>query len=469
MSCEDSLVLKKCIECNFYLGKDSFRKGRNQCKECCKFKTMCTHGKQTNLCKECKGASICKHNKIKNQCKECKGTSICEHNKIKSICKECKGTSICEHNRIKSVCKECGGGSICEHNKKRTECKECRGGSVCEHNKLKIQCKECGGSRICKHNKRKNICKECGGNSICEHNRIKYICKECKGSSICEHNRIKVQCKDCKGSRICEHSKRRTDCKECGGSQICKHNKRKSRCKECGGSQICEHKKEKNTCKDCKGSSICEHDKNKTSCIICTPKNSCIECKSIYSDKRTFCYPLCYSCFCNKFPDHERSTLYKIKERYLRDELRLLFPNNKIDMIFDKMVDGGCSRRKPDVLIELLTYSIIIECDENQHKNYTCENRRIMELFQDLGNRPIIFIRFNPDSYININNEKIEGCFKPLISIEDIHKKKFYDINKDEWNRRINILDKVIKENINLKHFPCKEITEIKLFYNEFN
>jgi hypothetical protein len=138
-------------------------------------------------------------------------------------------------------------------------------------------------------------------------------------------------------------------------------------------------------------------------------------------------------------------------------------------MIFDKIVDGGCSRRKPDILIDLLTYSIIIECDENQHKNYTCENRRTMELFQDLGDRPIIFIRFNPDSYINKNTKKIEGCFKPLISIEDIHKKKFYNINKNEWDRRLDILEKVIRENISLDTFPSKEVTEIKLFYDNYD
>ncbi len=385
------------------------------CIECNESKVISSYRKGRNQCKECcKIKSMCIHSKQKNLCKECKGASICEHNKIRSNCKECGGGSICEHEKIRSYCKECKGASICEHNKRRTECKECGGGSICEHKKIKINCKECKGSQICIHEKQKNICKDCKGSSICEHNKIKY------------------------------------------------------RCKDCGGSQLCEHNIEKYRCKECKGASICEHNKNKLSCIICNPKKSCIECKSIYSDKRSYCHPLCQACFCNKYPDHEKSTLYKIKERYLRDELRLIFPDNKIDMIFDKIIDDGCSRRKPDILIDLLTYSIIIECDENQHKNYTCENKRTMELFQDLGNRPIIFIRFNPDSYISKNN-KVKGCFKPLISIEDIHKKKFYDINKDEWNRRLVILEKVINEYISLDTFPSKEITEIKLFYDNYD
>jgi hypothetical protein len=140
-------------------------------------------------------------------------------------------------------------------------------------------------------------------------------------------------------------------------------------------------------------------------------------------------------------------------------------------MIFDKSVEGGCSKKRPDVLIDLLLYSIIIECDECQHKNYECENKRTMQLFEDLGNRPLIIIRFNPDSYKGDlssspeNNTKIEGCFKPLTKVEDIHKQKFYDLNKEEWKRRVDILEEVIRGKIT-EDIPEKEITEIKLFYD---
>jgi len=63
-------------------------------------------------------------------------------------------------------------------------------------------------------------------------------------------------------------------------------------------------------------------------------------------------------------------------------------------MIFDKQT-GGCSKMRPDVFIDKFTHVVIIECDENQHKDTSCENKRTMELFQDFGNRPIVFIRFN--------------------------------------------------------------------------
>jgi len=290
-------------------------------------------------------------------------------------------------------------------------------------------------------------------------------CKETKDISLYYKGKNK-KCKDCyKNKYGCIHGKIKYKCKECGGSAFCIHGIQKCKCRDCGrGGAFCIHDKIKSICRECNSSAFCIHDKFKYNCIECNPQYACIECKSVFVDKRTNCYPLCQACFCNEYPDHEKSTLYKIKERYLRDELRLRFPYKDINMIFDKEVDGGCSKKRPDVLIDLLLYCIIIECDENQHKNYECENKRTMQLFEDLGNRPLILIRFNPDSYTE-NNKKIEGCFKPLTKIEDIHKKKFYELNEEEWKRRLNILEEVIREKIR-EDIPEKEVEEIKLFYD---
>ena len=316
------------------------------------------------------------------------------------------------------------------------------------------------------------VCSECKETKdISLYYKGKNQCKECyKNKRKCIHNKTKAECRECGGSAYCIHDKIKTTCKECGGSQICIHDKIKAQCRECGGSVFCIHDIQKSKCRECGGSAYCIHDKIKCNCILCNPECACTNCKSVLVGKNTNCYPLCQACFCNEYPDHEKSTLYKIKERYLRDELRLRFPENNINMIFDKAIDGGCSKKRPDVLIDLLLYSIIIECDENQHKNYECENKRTMQLFEDLGNRPLIMIRFNPDSYMEgssgENKKKIKGCFKPLTKIEDIHKKKFYEINKKEWKRRVDILEEIIRENMS-EDVPEKEVKEIKLFYDE--
>jgi hypothetical protein len=342
---------------------------------------------------------------------------------------------LCPHNKRKSRCVQCGGKGICEHDRIRSRCKECRGSEICEHNQRHSQCKECRGSQICEHNRRRLICKECGGSQICEHDRIRSSCKECRGGSICEHDKIRYNCKECRGGSICEHNRYRSHCKECKGSQIC------------------------------------EHDRNRSRCIICNPSVSCEDCKLIFVSKRTQYYPLCEACYCTKHPDCEKSRHYKLKEHILRDELRSHFKDHCIDLFFDKRVEGGCSRRKPDVLIDCLLFSIVIECDEFQHKQYdsTCEHKRMMELFEDLGSRPLIMIRFNPDSYTHSNGTRIKTCFNPLISEEDSNRKRFYDIQEEEWKARTTLLKCVISQFLQKDTFPEKEITELQLFYDGFD
>ena len=72
------------------------------------------------------------------------------------------------------------------------------------------------------------------------------------------------------------------------------------------------------------------------------------------------------------------------------------------EWIVNKTIKEGCSKRRPDLLLDLGYQVIIIEIDENQHIDYdcSCENKRIMELSEDVGHRTIIFIRFNPDDYL---------------------------------------------------------------------
>ncbi|MFA9202339.1 MAG: hypothetical protein ACEQSC_02335, partial [Candidatus Nanopelagicaceae bacterium] len=128
-------------------------------------------------------------------------------------------------------------------------------------------------------------------------------------------------------------------------------------------------------------------------------------------------------------------------------------------MIFDKIA-GGCSRRRPDVYIDKFTHIVIIECDENQHRDSSCDNKRTMELFQDFGNRPIVFIRFNPDKYINKEGEKIESCFRNQnqLNIPIIKSKK-------NWNFRLDLLKQTINKWI--INIPEREITYEYLFYDK--
>jgi hypothetical protein len=165
----------------------------------------------------------------------------------------------------------------------------------------------------------------------------------------------------------------------------------------------------------------------------------------------------CLRCYIHKFPDQQISRNFKVKERYMTDFIKETFSTYQIT--FDKTV-GGCSQRRPDVYIDLLTHVIIIECDENQHKNYdtTCEIARVNELFTDFADRSIIFIRFNPDAY-TIDNKKIPSSFKYLkkFGVPSIN-------NKEEWNTRLQNLKESIEKHIT--NIPTEQTTFEYLFYD---
>ncbi len=177
-------------------------------------------------------------------------------------------------------------------------------------------------------------------------------------------------------------------------------------------------------------------------------------------------FPLCvtsanpkYSSYCARCyfylnPDDPRIRNYKTKEHAFMIPLSEHYP----EMVLDKVIQGGCSKRRPDGLLDRLTHSIIIEIDEDQHISYDslCNNRRNMELFTDLGNRPVVFIRLNPDSY-KVNGKCIKGVFTQSKSGE-------LKINKKEFEKRKAALFDTVEQY--LTQCPDKAISMIELFYS---
>jgi len=76
-----------------------------------------------------------------------------------------------------------------------------------------------------------------------------------------------------------------------------------------------------------------------------------------------------------------------------------------------------------------------------------------MTLFRDLGNRPLVVIRFNPDK-----NKENKGCFQTTPKTQQ------FSLVKKEWNRRTKILKECIDQHIT--NVPEKEITFEYMFYN---
>jgi hypothetical protein len=169
----------------------------------------------------------------------------------------------------------------------------------------------------------------------------------------------------------------------------------------------------------------------------------------------------CLFCYMNLFPDKPVSRNYKTKEYAVVEHIKNKFPNHT--WIADKIVNGGCSKRRPDLLLDLIYQIVIVEVDENQHTEYdcSCQNKRIMELSQDLGHRPIVFIRFNPDDYEK-EGTNITSCWgQDKKGICVVKKSK-----KDEWTQRLNVLEEHINYWINPANITNKTIETIQLFYD---
>jgi len=168
----------------------------------------------------------------------------------------------------------------------------------------------------------------------------------------------------------------------------------------------------------------------------------------------------CFFCYINLFPDKPITRNYKTKEKTIVDSVIETFP--QMTWYSDKKIVDGCSKKRPDLLLDLGNQVIIVEIDENQHNAYdcSCENKRLMMLSQDLGHRPIVFIRFNPDDYIDKTGVKISSCWK-------LQKTGILAINRlktKEWANRLEVLKNQI--NYWLTNNTAKTVEIVHLYYD---
>ena len=167
----------------------------------------------------------------------------------------------------------------------------------------------------------------------------------------------------------------------------------------------------------------------------------------------------CAYCYKHLFPDKSPYRNYKIKELSVVDFIKESVPS--VEWVCDKIIKCGCSKRRPDMMLDIGHQVLIIEIDENQHADYdsTCEHKRMMELSQDLGHRPVIFIRFNPDAYTHPNGTKITSCWSTNKTGHCVIKQS----KIKEWNERLNKLLDTVKYWLDNKE--TKMVTVSSLYY----
>ncbi|GAQ90073.1 hypothetical protein KFL_005960030 [Klebsormidium nitens] len=152
---------------------------------------------------------------------------------------------------------------------------------------------------------------------------------------------------------------------------------------------------------------------------------------------------------------------YKVKEQHFTDYIEAAgVLSEDAGITFDKRIQGGCSGRRPDIFVDLYTHTVHCENDEDQHRSTTCENKRLMELFQDAGNRPQVQLRFNPDGFTSADGTRYPSCFK--------HNKIGVPVIRDQsmWEARMSA--HIERLRYHLAHVPDRELTVEQMFYDGF-
>ena len=204
-------------------------------------------------------------------------------------------------------------------------------------------------------------------------------------------------------------------------------------------------------------------DKRPTWCADCLEKPGsainivsprCTTCKLTVPSRYA---PWCAPCYFASHPEVPPPKAYRTRENHLFSRVRQDFPDR---FRFDKPLDGGCSGKKPDMFADLLTHTLHGENDEHSHRGVDCENKRLMQLFVDAGNRPQVVVRFNPDKYTDSAGVKHASTF----FMDDKH---VLCVDEDRWEARYQ----AFKARLNhwLGTVPTKELTVEYLFYDSYD
>jgi len=170
----------------------------------------------------------------------------------------------------------------------------------------------------------------------------------------------------------------------------------------------------------------------------------------------------CLRCFIHLFPDKSVAWNWKTKERAVVDYVLSYFPIEKYSWVLDKKIEDGCSLRRPDMILHLGDYVLIIEVDEGQHGGYddVCEHRRMMEIYKDIQFCNTIFVRFNPDGFVK-NNQKTPSCWT-------INKYGVAVVKHEEaWRQRLEKLKETVDYYLDPSNKHDKAITTTLLYFDE--
>ena len=152
----------------------------------------------------------------------------------------------------------------------------------------------------------------------------------------------------------------------------------------------------------------------------------------------------CCNCYQNLFPNDPLT--YQIRSKTKEIAVRDYINENFKGFQHDKpLFTGNCDcthRRRIDHRILIGNTLLCIETDEGQHKGYDKKDEEIRynDLFM-IHSGKFVFIRFNPDKYINKNNKSVNPMLYTRLPIlkEDIER-QFERIKNEENTELLEII-----------------------------
>jgi hypothetical protein len=369
-----------------------------------------------------------------------------ENEKTATHCKKCALPDMIDIKHSKCiVCKTTRPSFNYENETKATHCKKCALPDmidikhhkciVCKttipnynyENEIKAtHCKKCAlPDMIDIKNPKCIVCKTTQPNFNYE-NEIKAThCKKCALSDMIDIKNPKcIVCKTTQPSFNYQDELNATHCKKCAlpdmvnvkdpKCSVC--NKRASYGIPCNRPSACANHKTigmisnprakcmKRGCKNVSTYGVkkpihCEEHKNDNDILLV--ERECSRCGKLDILMNDLCINFCIQDIA--FQDYKKNQ--KVKEKRV---LQILTSEFGSPTEYNHQIDRNCGHYEKEIGYDCKTHMIYIEVDERQHKSY-CELgeiNRMKNIFNDSGGIPIIFIRYNPDSFIDTNNKR---------------------------------------------------------------
>jgi hypothetical protein len=136
-----------------------------------------------------------------------------------------------------------------------------------------------------------------------------------------------------------------------------------------------------------------KHNIGKKTCDICQTKDIGIVKKYLYKGNEL---KVCQQCYSKEMNGVTR------KEQIVAKYLNKYFGTEYLICQDSKIYGNACTKYRPDFVYASDDLVLIVECDENQHKkrHYSCEDKRISNIFMEFPDKVLFVIRFNPDKQI---------------------------------------------------------------------